>query len=69
MKEVIKGFTNQNLRYKIDDEGLDYFFIYYLSSSAINDEELKMLVNKFATAREKIINRLVTLGVGSEDDF
>lgn len=60
---VIEGFDDEQTQYKIEDEGFDYFFSYYVNSDKINDKELREAVKKYAAARAAIISRLNTLGI------
>ena len=69
MKEVIDGYTNEDLKFKIDNEGLEDFFIYYIGAAAINDEKLREQVNIFEAARTNLVKRLVELGVFDEGEF
>ena len=54
MKQLIKGFTNDELLGKIDSEGIEYFFLSYIDVDSIQDLDLCKAVRQFKLAFEEI---------------
>jgi hypothetical protein len=54
MKQLVKGFTNDELLGKIDNEGIEYFFLSYIDVDSIQDVDLRKAVQQFKLAFEEI---------------
>lgn len=54
MKQLVKGFTNEELWYKAEYEGLEYLFLDYLDLDQIIDPDLRKLAQQFKLAYEEI---------------
>lgn len=54
MKQLVKGFTNEQLWYKAEHEGLEYLFLDYLDLDEILDSDLRKLAQQFKLAYEEI---------------
>lgn len=63
-KTIIKGIEDEDLAYKIDNEGgIDGFFLGYISFESIQDKELAKYVKSFSEVSKKIEKRLRDLGI------
>lgn len=60
---MIEGYDNESLAAKIDNEGFEYFFLDYISPTAILNEDLRKAILEFQAARDEISNILETNGV------
>ena len=66
MTELVKGFTLEELEYKIESEGIEYFFLSYISPENVKDKELKIAVEKFKDSFSDIISILQEHGLDVE---
>lgn len=57
-RQLVKGFTNEELWRKAEYEGIEYLFLDYLSIDSIIDEDLKKVVQQFQLAFEEIQSTL-----------
>ncbi len=67
MTELVKGYDNENLEGKIENEGLDYFFNGYISFENIIYPELREAVWEYRKAREQILYVLEKNGIEVND--
>lgn len=61
--EPIQGYDIESLGGMIENEGLEYFFLDYLSPSKIQDEALRDAAHLLNVARDRLVERLEELGV------
>jgi uncharacterized protein YrzB (UPF0473 family) len=54
MKQLMHNMSNEELFWKIENEGAEYFFLSYISIDAIKDEDLKKAVQRLKLEWEKI---------------
>ncbi len=64
--ELVDGYDNGLLAWKIDNEGFDYFFRYYLSTDDIIDPELRKWVVAYQQAATLLEDYLIDRGVNLE---
>lgn len=62
-KELIKGYTAEDIQHKIDYEGLEYFLLDYIDIDAIQCEDFRKSVQQFRLIYEDIVDTLENEGV------
>lgn len=60
---LISGYDDDELAFKIDNEGFDYFFNDYLSTKDVKDAELRRLIDNYQDASEALRYYLEKKGV------
>lgn len=60
---IIQDFEDADVTGKIEWEGLDYFFMDYISPDKILDDKLRVSVMNWVNQRNDAIDRLRELGV------
>jgi hypothetical protein len=55
MRDLMKNMTNEQLLDKIEYEGAEYFFLYYISLDSIKDDDLRKNVQILRLAWEDIL--------------
>lgn len=50
----VKGIDDEDLLDKIDGEGFDYFFRYYISLGNIQEPQLRQLAEEYQVASERL---------------
>lgn len=63
MRELIKGYSSEDLQSKIEWEGLEYFLLNYINIDNIQCEDFKKSVQQFRLAYEDIVDTLENEGI------
>lgn len=62
-KELIKGYTTEEIQGKIEWEGLEYFLLHYIDIDNIQCEDFKKSVMQFRLSYEDIADTLENEGI------
>lgn len=65
MKDLVSAFTNEEIENKMEMEGFDSFWNYYIADDEITDNELWQLVSAYKLARRRVRDYLSGNGVRS----